>query len=127
MHGLQILDCRGAAYVEEVLANPTVACATALATTQVSEAVFDADTLAKACSPGAGLGELAQALLQELVVSNGHGAASAWCRGRALIPQRTAVAGVGIELDVVADIYRLDLACRTRDGAFAQVELEIRL
>jgi hypothetical protein len=45
MNGFKVLYGRSSAQVEDVLAHTDVACASALASRNVSEAMFDADAL----------------------------------------------------------------------------------
>lgn len=67
MDGFKILYRRGPAEIEDVLVHSDVACASALACCDVSEAMFDSDALAQpsaACGSGLQHSEL---LLQALI------------------------------------------------------------
>lgn len=125
MHGLEVLDGSGSANVEEVLADSAIAGSPALAATEVGKTVFDSDALANPSASSPGLGELAEALLQEFAARDSDGAAISGGRGGALGAQRASVAGSGVELDVGTEIDRLDLARRARDGSIAQVDFEV--
>jgi hypothetical protein len=93
----------------------------------VSEAVLHGDAFADTCATVAGLGQSTEALLEKLAVGDRHRTAIAGRGGRALITQFAAIAGIRIELDIGAEIDRLDLASWTRDGAVAQVDQEVSL
>src|SRR5262249_26433602 len=108
MHRLKVLDGGGAPYVEEVLANAAVTGAAALPSPEVSEAVLHSDAFADPRAAVACLGQLAEALLQEFTVGDGHGASVAWSCGRALVPQLAAITGLRIELDIGTEIDRFD-------------------
>src|SRR4051812_4501997 len=71
MHDLQVLNGGGTSHVEEVVASTAVARTAALSPAEVSEAVLYGDALTDARASSAGLGQLAETLLQELTVGDG--------------------------------------------------------
>src|SRR6185312_8008104 len=108
----QVLHGGRTAEVEEVLPCSAVAGAAALAAADVSEAVFDGHSLAEPSATTRGRDELAEPMLQPLVVCDGDGASCVWGSGGALRAQSAASASSRVEFHVATEIDAFDLARR---------------
>jgi len=107
--GLEIHDGGGAADVEQILPNAEVASATALLAADVCEPMFHGNSLTEAFTALWSCDELAQAVLQRLVVGDADGATRGGRRHRARGAQRAAPAHFGVELHDGARLEALDL------------------
>lgn len=70
MNRLEVLDGSGTAQIEEVLASAKIASAMPLALGDVRKTVLDAGALAETLSPASRREELAQPVLEPLVLAN---------------------------------------------------------
>src|SRR5262249_50146494 len=111
-------------HIEEVLAHPLVPRLSALAGSQVRQAMLHLDPLAQLRPPCPCCRAPAQALLEGLVHRNAHRAAVAQGRRRALRPQRAAVTRRGRKFDHHPETKEFCVPARTRQGLLAQIELE---
>jgi len=93
----------------------------------LGERVFDLHALAQTFAPLGGGDQLAESMLQLLVVGDGDGATVARGCRRAFRAERTSRAGRGIEFDDLARHEGFGLPGRACDGPRAHVDREIAL
>src|SRR5690606_11488217 len=124
---LQILDGGSTPEVEDVLAHAPVARSIPLSLRNVRELVFDHGALAEFRAPRASSNELAQPVLDLLVVGDRDGPPAAFLRACALGTLWTAVTDLRVELDHGAERERLHLPGGALDRPVTHVEVEDRL
>jgi hypothetical protein len=101
MNSLESLYCGSSTQVEDVLADSDVACTSALACCDVSEAVFDSSTLSQLVAANWSSLKHPEFLLQALVIRNADRASFAVCRVRALRAKRARAADFWVKLKCV--------------------------
>jgi hypothetical protein len=121
LHGLQVQHGCRAAYIEEVLAHPFVACPPTLAGSQVRQAMLHFHPLAHLRPARPRRCPLPQAVLEGLVFRNAHRAAAPQRRCRALRPRGTPIALCGWELHRRPQAKGLRLAPGTGNGFVPQI------
>lgn len=127
MQHFEILYDRRSADVEEVFADAEVPGTSTLTPDEMGEAVFHVTTLAHLLPSLRGLDELAESLLQWLVLADADGPSGAGTRSCALLAQLASCTHGWVELRETARLDVLSMAAGACDGQLAHVEAEVRL
>src|SRR4051812_1747365 len=116
MHRLEILDRSSSTQIEQVLPRADVARLAALAGGDMRKRVLDGHALTEHCAAGGGLLQLAELLLERLVLGDRHTAAPAGRGLGAARAERASSADLGVEVDGLAGLEAFHLTCGARDG-----------
>ena len=127
MNGFEVLYCRSPAQIKNILPHSDIACASALASRDVCETVFDADALTQLRAARRGGLKHSELLLPVFVSADANSPSLAASGMRALRAKRARAAGLRVELDDFAGFKGLSLPGGTRDDMTAQVDLEVSL
>src|SRR5512140_677924 len=127
MNRLQVLDCGGAAEIEEVLSDAEVASTVAFPRGDVREGVLDGDALSEDGAPRRSLLEFSELLLLGLVMRDRYSTTPSGGGLRALGALRTRSACLRVELDSMARFEGFDFASGARNRLGMEVEFEVEL